>query len=67
MEETDEDAKNECKTVECSTISRVAGTQRCYALSVNELLSTFSVALEGIILLPRLPEAVAFACFLQPT
>lgn len=56
LEERDEDAKNKSKPVECSTISRVAGTQRCYALSVNELLSTFSVALEGIVLLPRLTD-----------
>lgn len=53
-EERDEDAKRKSKPVECSITSRVAGTQRCYALSVNELLSTFSVALEEIILFARL-------------
>lgn len=54
--ERDEDAKNKPKPVKCSAAPQVAGAQRCSALSVNELLSTFSCRLGGMALYARLPR-----------
>lgn len=68
LEERDEDAKkNKSKPIKGSATSRVAVTQRCSALSVNELQSTFSRRLgrDGSSSSP--PQPIAFARLNQPT
>ena len=66
LEEREEDAKNKSKPIKCSATSRVAVTQRCSALSVNELLSTFPRHLERDGSPSSPPQPVAFACPHQP-